>query len=166
MQRPALVAQEDAQEPQPENQEAQRERESAPDPPAPTDVAAVTCQDLYAEQRHAGGPAVQAPEMGEVDEPPDQIRNDHPEAAPVKSDVLAGHDAAGEIDGGKNQHEDPGEYDQVHHERGEPRRETRVVPLQALPGDSRGRGGHAPARPRGHDAAVARSPAGGPGGPV
>jgi hypothetical protein len=71
VQRPALLAQEDAEEPQPQNQKAQREHERAQGRPARADVVAIIGQDLHTEQRPAGGPAVQAPEMGEVDEPPD-----------------------------------------------------------------------------------------------
>src|SRR5207247_11373271 len=110
--------------------------------------------------RPAAGPAGQAPETGEVDEPPDEVRNDHPGLVPVKVDVLAGQDARCEIDGGKNEHEDSREDDHVHHEGGEPRGEPRVVTLQALPSSSQQVGGYSITRASNHNTAKARYPPG------
>src|SRR5262249_36014743 len=67
--------------------------------------------------------------------------------------------------GGQDEYGHRGDDRDVDHEGEEPGREARVVPLQVLLG-GRWRGGRGLARTRGHDAAVARSPAGGPGGPV
>ncbi len=80
-------------------------------------------------------------------------------------DAVPGKDAGREIDGSQNEKEDPGEHDEVYREGGEPRGEPRVAPLQAFTGGGRGLEGPDLARGRGHGAATARSPAGGPGGP-
>ena len=54
----------------------------------------------------------------------------------------------------------------VHGEGDKTRRETRILPLQALLDDDRGAGGRGIARARRHDPALACGPPGGPGGPV
>ena len=105
---PAPVPQQDAGEPQSQEQEAQRERQYAHDRPAPACIGAVVCHDPHAEQRRAGGPAARGPAVGEVDEPPGCIRDDHPDVALVPGDVLAGQRPGRERDGGQGGHEHAG----------------------------------------------------------
>ena len=76
VQGPALALEEDAQEPEPQEQEAQGQRQSAHDGLAWCDPIALCGDHLNPEHGHAERLAAHGPGVGEIDELPDDQRDD------------------------------------------------------------------------------------------
>src|SRR6476646_9737175 len=132
VQRAAITPQQDAEEAQPQQEEAQRKRKRSQEPALGAHTAAVLADNLHPEQHHAGRLPTRGPEVSVIEELPGEERDHHPRIGPAPVDGTSGQHAGGERGGAQDQHEHPDAYSAVDYERDETRGEPGVLATQVF----------------------------------
>ena len=133
-----LALYEDAQEPQAEGQEAERERQRAHPSSPGIQPRTVGLHHLHAQQRHSPGAAVGRPLKAEVEELPGDVDDGDDDVVPVPGNRRASHDLHHKGDDRQREQIQDSACDEVDQIRREARCRARVLALARVGADAHG----------------------------